>query len=257
MKSGSIMSYLAKDACEDFTKHISKLSVTLIAVWLFHQIILLFVITTTEGPPLSSIDWTMEANTNDIELKSFQVHLLSAPTKHMWCQQHKQRVKRFLENNFPGPWKCFCFEDDGFNVTTGEFLVKCLIFNRKFLLSVCDVPEPEDRFSMDEYSELLIVNKPIIYISVSELLNTHKVRRPQAWSSLWTRIWIRLFAPCLQMCSHCPCVFFFSCCWNIRRFCVQTCQTPWDCCWETWDLSPPCRNSLVLQLILLLYYLYW
>lgn len=48
---------------------------------------------------------------------------------------------------------------------------------RRFLQSVCDVPEPEDRFSMDEYSELLIVNRPVIYISVSELLNTHKVRK--------------------------------------------------------------------------------
>lgn len=46
---------------------------------------------------------------------------------------------------------------------------------RKFLLCVCDVPEPEDRFNMDEYSELLIVNKPVVYISVSELLNTHQL----------------------------------------------------------------------------------
>lgn len=42
-------------------------------------------------------------------------------------------------------------------------------------MCVCDVPEPEDRFNMDEFSELLIVNRPVIYISVSELLNTHKV----------------------------------------------------------------------------------
>lgn len=42
-------------------------------------------------------------------------------------------------------------------------------------MSVCDVPEPENRFNMDEFSELLIVNKPVIYISISELLNTHKV----------------------------------------------------------------------------------
>jgi len=49
--------------------------------------------------------------------------------------------------------------------------------NRKFLLCVCDVPEPEARFNMDEFSELLIVNKPVVYISVSELLNTHQVRR--------------------------------------------------------------------------------
>lgn len=47
--------------------------------------------------------------------------------------------------------------------------------DRKFLVCVCDVPEPKDRFNVDEFSELLVVNKPVIYISVSELLNTHKV----------------------------------------------------------------------------------
>ncbi|XP_062255782.1 ras GTPase-activating-like protein IQGAP3 [Platichthys flesus] len=46
---------------------------------------------------------------------------------------------------------------------------------RRFLLSVCDVPEPEERFSVDEFSELLVVSRPVIYISVSELLNTHKL----------------------------------------------------------------------------------
>lgn len=42
-------------------------------------------------------------------------------------------------------------------------------------MSVCDVPDPQSRFNMDEFSELLIVNKPLVYISVGELLNTHKV----------------------------------------------------------------------------------
>ena len=46
---------------------------------------------------------------------------------------------------------------------------------RKFLQAVCDVPEPEERFNMDEYSEMVILNKPVVYISIGELLNTHKV----------------------------------------------------------------------------------
>ncbi|KAM9700023.1 LOW QUALITY PROTEIN: ras GTPase-activating-like protein IQGAP3, partial [Menidia menidia] len=46
---------------------------------------------------------------------------------------------------------------------------------RRFLEQVCDVPEPEDHFNMDEFSEELMVHKPVIYISVSELLNTHKL----------------------------------------------------------------------------------
>uniref|UniRef100_A0A8C5BF84 IQ motif containing GTPase activating protein 3 n=1 Tax=Gadus morhua TaxID=8049 RepID=A0A8C5BF84_GADMO len=46
---------------------------------------------------------------------------------------------------------------------------------RKFLQAVCDVPEPEERFNMDEYSEMVILNKPVVYISIGELLNTHKL----------------------------------------------------------------------------------
>ncbi|XP_030637038.1 ras GTPase-activating-like protein IQGAP3 isoform X2 [Chanos chanos] len=46
---------------------------------------------------------------------------------------------------------------------------------RKFLRAACDVPEPEERFNMDEYSEMVILNKPVIYISISELINTHKL----------------------------------------------------------------------------------
>uniref|UniRef100_W5K300 IQ motif containing GTPase activating protein 3 n=1 Tax=Astyanax mexicanus TaxID=7994 RepID=W5K300_ASTMX len=45
---------------------------------------------------------------------------------------------------------------------------------RKFLQAVCDVPEPEERFNIDEYSEMVILNKPVIYISIGELINTHK-----------------------------------------------------------------------------------
>lgn len=40
---------------------------------------------------------------------------------------------------------------------------------------VCDVPDPEERFDIDEYSEMVILNKPVIYISISELINTHRV----------------------------------------------------------------------------------
>uniref|UniRef100_A0A3B4UMR6 IQ motif containing GTPase activating protein 3 n=1 Tax=Seriola dumerili TaxID=41447 RepID=A0A3B4UMR6_SERDU len=67
------------------------------------------------------------------------------------------------------------FHGDGYHVRALNQYISQTHTRFKFLLSVCDVPEPEDRFSMDEYSELLIVNKPVIYISVSELLNTHKL----------------------------------------------------------------------------------
>ncbi|KAI1885998.1 hypothetical protein AGOR_G00209520 [Albula goreensis] len=45
----------------------------------------------------------------------------------------------------------------------------------KFLRAACDVPEPEERFSIDEYSEMVILNKPVIYISISELINTQQL----------------------------------------------------------------------------------
>uniref|UniRef100_A0A8C9Y5R5 IQ motif containing GTPase activating protein 3 n=1 Tax=Sander lucioperca TaxID=283035 RepID=A0A8C9Y5R5_SANLU len=66
------------------------------------------------------------------------------------------------------------FHGDGYHVRAlNQYISQTHSKFRKFLVCVCDVPEPEDRFNMDEYSELLIVNKPVVYISVSELLNTH------------------------------------------------------------------------------------
>uniref|UniRef100_A0A8C3ATS8 IQ motif containing GTPase activating protein 3 n=1 Tax=Cyclopterus lumpus TaxID=8103 RepID=A0A8C3ATS8_CYCLU len=68
------------------------------------------------------------------------------------------------------------FHGDGYHVRAlNQYISQTHDKFRKFLLCVCDVPEPEDRFNIDEYSELLIVNKPVVYISVSELLNTHQL----------------------------------------------------------------------------------
>uniref|UniRef100_A0A8C3NH58 Uncharacterized protein n=1 Tax=Geospiza parvula TaxID=87175 RepID=A0A8C3NH58_GEOPR len=46
---------------------------------------------------------------------------------------------------------------------------------RRFISAACCVPEPEQRFDMDEYSEMVAVAKPVIYITVGELINTHKL----------------------------------------------------------------------------------
>ncbi|XP_075994982.1 ras GTPase-activating-like protein IQGAP3 isoform X2 [Genypterus blacodes] len=68
------------------------------------------------------------------------------------------------------------FHGDGYHVRAlNEYIGQTHAKFRKFLRAVCDVPEPRDRFSVDEYSELLIVNKPVIYISISELLHTHQL----------------------------------------------------------------------------------
>ncbi|NWI22317.1 IQGA3 protein, partial [Sula dactylatra] len=46
---------------------------------------------------------------------------------------------------------------------------------RRFISDACCVPEPEERFNVDEYSEMVAVAKPVIYITVGELINTHKL----------------------------------------------------------------------------------
>ncbi|XP_073466338.1 LOW QUALITY PROTEIN: ras GTPase-activating-like protein IQGAP3 [Aquarana catesbeiana] len=45
----------------------------------------------------------------------------------------------------------------------------------KFIRTACNVPEPEDRFNIDEYSEMVSTMKPVIYITVGELIDTHKL----------------------------------------------------------------------------------
>ncbi|XP_055552536.1 LOW QUALITY PROTEIN: ras GTPase-activating-like protein IQGAP3 [Falco cherrug] len=46
---------------------------------------------------------------------------------------------------------------------------------RRFISAACCVPGPEERFNVDEYSEMVAVAKPVIYITVGELINTHKL----------------------------------------------------------------------------------
>ncbi|KAM4664022.1 ras GTPase-activating-like protein IQGAP3 [Discoglossus pictus] len=46
---------------------------------------------------------------------------------------------------------------------------------RKFIRTACTVPEPGDRFNIDEYSEMVNTIKPVIYITVGELIDTHKL----------------------------------------------------------------------------------
>ncbi|XP_007441316.2 ras GTPase-activating-like protein IQGAP3 isoform X1 [Python bivittatus] len=46
---------------------------------------------------------------------------------------------------------------------------------RAFISAACSVPEPEERFNVDEYSEMVAITKPVVYITVGELVNTHKL----------------------------------------------------------------------------------
>uniref|UniRef100_A0A3Q0S3J5 IQ motif containing GTPase activating protein 1 n=1 Tax=Amphilophus citrinellus TaxID=61819 RepID=A0A3Q0S3J5_AMPCI len=44
---------------------------------------------------------------------------------------------------------------------------------RRFFLTACEVPSLEDKFNVDQYSDLVTVTKPVIYISIGEIINTH------------------------------------------------------------------------------------
>ncbi|XP_068104939.1 ras GTPase-activating-like protein IQGAP2 isoform X2 [Hyperolius riggenbachi] len=46
---------------------------------------------------------------------------------------------------------------------------------RKFFQAACEVPEPEEKFNIDEFSDLVTVSKPVIYISIEEIINTHSL----------------------------------------------------------------------------------
>ncbi|XP_042546661.1 ras GTPase-activating-like protein IQGAP2 [Dipodomys spectabilis] len=46
---------------------------------------------------------------------------------------------------------------------------------RKYFKEACDVLEPEEKFNMDKYTDLVTVSKPVIYISIEEIISTHSL----------------------------------------------------------------------------------
>ncbi|KAJ6669822.1 hypothetical protein lerEdw1_000371, partial [Lerista edwardsae] len=46
---------------------------------------------------------------------------------------------------------------------------------RNFFQAACGVPEPEEKFNIDEYSDMVTLSKPVIYISIEEIINTHSL----------------------------------------------------------------------------------
>ncbi|XP_064244484.1 ras GTPase-activating-like protein IQGAP1 isoform X1 [Passer domesticus] len=54
-----------------------------------------------------------------------------------------------------------------------EYLLQSYQKFRRFFQAACDVPELQDKFNIDEYSDLVTLTKPVIYISIGEIINTH------------------------------------------------------------------------------------
>ncbi|KAG8524646.1 Ras GTPase-activating-like protein IQGAP2 [Galemys pyrenaicus] len=46
---------------------------------------------------------------------------------------------------------------------------------RKYFKEACNVLEPEEKFNMDKYTDVVMVSKPVIYISIEEIINTHSL----------------------------------------------------------------------------------
>lgn len=61
-----------------------------------------------------------------------------------------------------------------------------LRLHRRFFLAACDVPSLEDKFNVDQYSDLVTVTKPVIYISIGEIINTHTVSLERVCLPVWS-----------------------------------------------------------------------
>ena len=49
------------------------------------------------------------------------------------------------------------------------------LFCRKYCLAACSVDEPEMRFNIDQYTDVTMITKPVIYVSIGEIVDTHQV----------------------------------------------------------------------------------
>uniref|UniRef100_A0A8C4SXS3 IQ motif containing GTPase activating protein 3 n=1 Tax=Erpetoichthys calabaricus TaxID=27687 RepID=A0A8C4SXS3_ERPCA len=68
------------------------------------------------------------------------------------------------------------FEGDSAHLQAlNDYISQTHLRFRKFFKAACEVPDPEERFNMNEYSEMVALNKPVIYITLEELINTHRL----------------------------------------------------------------------------------
>lgn len=46
---------------------------------------------------------------------------------------------------------------------------------KSFFRDCCNVPEPEEEFAIDQYTEATLIAKPVIYITLAEICDTHQL----------------------------------------------------------------------------------
>ncbi|XP_046403125.1 ras GTPase-activating-like protein IQGAP1 [Ischnura elegans] len=55
------------------------------------------------------------------------------------------------------------------------FIIDCHEKFKKFFRSCCEIEEPEDHFSVHEFSEATLLSRPVIYITFQEICDTHSL----------------------------------------------------------------------------------
>ncbi|KAK6188369.1 hypothetical protein SNE40_004554 [Patella caerulea] len=46
---------------------------------------------------------------------------------------------------------------------------------KRYCLAACEVEDPETKFNVDQYTDVTMISKPVIYISVGEIVDTHQL----------------------------------------------------------------------------------
>ncbi|KAK7802586.1 hypothetical protein U0070_010670 [Myodes glareolus] len=104
---------------------------------------------------------------------AFDIVALAAGSTMAAPQRHALgAVAQLLQHAAAG--KTFSGESQHLRVLNGYLEDMHLKF-RKFIYRACQVPEPEERFAIDEYSDMVAVAKPVVYITVGELISTHRL----------------------------------------------------------------------------------
>ncbi|KAF4021228.1 hypothetical protein G4228_013169 [Cervus hanglu yarkandensis] len=92
---------------------------------------------------------------------------LAAPQRHALGA-----VAQVLQHAAAG--KAFSRESQHLRVLN-DYLEETHLKFRRFICRACQVLEPEERFAVDEYSDMVAVAKPMVYITMGELVNTHRL----------------------------------------------------------------------------------
>jgi hypothetical protein len=60
-------------------------------------------------------------------------------------------------------------------VCLNQYIVECHEKLKNFFRDCCEVPDPEEHFSIDQFTEATLMGKPMIYISLAEICDTHQL----------------------------------------------------------------------------------